>query len=131
MFSCEYIRIYEYMYGPVWAMVSTQWRPEDTYLSPSTLWVLGMNLKVISLKAIAFTKEPSGLLDLHVLLSGLVYLCCVSDIQGCQRCPASREGGRKGAGRNEESPEQSSQHILDSRLNITVVSISPLSLQSH
>lgn len=92
---------------------------------------LGDESQVISLRAIAFTKEPSGLLDLHVLLSGLVYLCCVSDIQGCQRCPASREGGRKGAGGNEESPEQSSQHILDSRLNITVVSISPLSLQSH
>ena len=83
--------------------------------------------QVISLGAVAFTKEPSGLLDLHVLVSGLVYLCCVSDIQGCQRLrPASREGGREGAGGNEESPDQSSQHILDSRLSITVVSITPL-----
>lgn len=83
--------------------------------------------QVINLRAVAFTKEPSGLLGLHVLISGLVYLCCVSNIQGCQRpSPASREGGRKGAGGNEESSEQSSQHILDSKLNITIVSITPL-----
>ncbi|KAK7811957.1 hypothetical protein U0070_007010 [Myodes glareolus] len=48
-----------------------------------------------------------------------------------QEAKKEKEGGRKGAGGNEESSDQSSQHILDSRLNITVVSISPLSLQSH
>lgn len=114
------------MWGPAGAMVSRQWRPEDTRFSPSTTWVEGMELRSSALVSLPLPREPLGL---RVLVSGLVFLCCVSNIQGCQRpSPATREGRRKGAGGDEESSEQSSQHILDPRVKTTVVSPVPLGL---